>query len=299
MFPCLKTRSRTIFIDDDEAFIEVLSEVMPSRLAARFFSHPNGVDADLKNQAQWLLDEQLMLMALDPSREGGAIAKAMDYLMWPDRRNIVGVMISDHAMPAETGIELCHRHRYHGLRRILLTGAADADLAVGAFNSGTIECFIPKQSQRLIAQVTRAIDDQILLSSSDRGTCLETFMPREGRAVLGREDVAKGLSNLLEQHQIVDYVTLGVPLGVLGLKADGSCCWIQVEALDSLPLLQSLARDAGWVIAGVERIVNDRLVPNVDMAAQLSGAQPCLAPAVELAPGIIAGVFSVVSEVAR
>lgn len=293
MFPCLKSRSRTLFIDDDEAYIEVLAAVMPSRLSARFFSHPGEVDADLGRQAQLLREEQVLLMAMDPAREGAAIAQGLTYLQWPDRRDIAAVLVSDHAMPAETGVALCRRHHYHGFRRVLLTGAADADLAVGAFNSGDIEHFIPKQTQKLMAKVTSAIDEQQSVSMQVRGACLETFMPIESRSLLTHDGVAERLSALLKEHDVVEYVTVGSPLGVLGLKSDGSCLWFQIESVASLPHLQAIVSDAGWDLPGVELIVNDRLVPNLDLVAQMSGVHPSLCPGLELAPEIVVGIFTV------
>lgn len=291
MFPYLKISTRTLLVDDDETFVDALSNVIPARLHPQFCLHPSEVDRALVNEAELLMREQGLLMALDPSREGPCLARALDFLRSPERREIFTVLVSDHAMPAEMGAMLCGRHRYAGLRRILLTGAADVDVAVEAFNSGSIDHFLPKQTPRLIDKLVAVIGDHHCVSAAERGACLGQFQTAQGRSLLARKEVADGLSKLLEDLSVVEYVTLGSPLGVMGLKSDGEAIWIQLEELESLPLLQSMAGEMGWDQPEVGRIVSDRLLPNLDLAVQFDGVNPVSVKGLELAEGVLAGVF--------
>lgn len=58
----------------------------------------------------------------------------------------VGVVLSDHAMPGMTGIELLRRIKELDPRtiRMVLTGHADLDMAIEAINSGEVTKFFTK-----------------------------------------------------------------------------------------------------------------------------------------------------------
>lgn len=293
MFPYLKSAARTLLVDDDETFIQALSGVLPPWLNALYCLHPSEVDRALALEPERLMREQSLLMALDPSREGPILARALDYLGWIDRKQIFSVLVSDHAMPAETGLSLCGRHRYPGLHRVLLTGAADADLAIKAFNSGAIDHFIPKQTPRLAGSLVAAVDDHHRISVHDRGACLGRFLPKYARELLGRSDVEENLNKLLDDQQVIEYVTVAAPMGLMGLTLDGSTVWIQIEEVASLELLQSMAKESGWGQLEAGRIVAERLLPNVDLASQVDGVVPEYARSVEISDGVLAGVFAV------
>jgi hypothetical protein len=52
-----------------------------------------------------------------------------------------------------TGIELCRHLKNTKFKKILLTGEANNELAIAAFNEGIIDCFIRKGSPSLIADI--------------------------------------------------------------------------------------------------------------------------------------------------
>jgi CheY-like chemotaxis protein len=291
MFPLLKIEPRTLFVDDDEAIIEVFSNVMPARFRGHFCNRTVEVDSALGNAAELFEREQTLLMAMDPSREGSPLDCALEYLRWIRSTPVFSVLVSDHVMPEESGVELCLRHRYHGLRRILLTGVADSDLAVKAFNRGAIEQFIPKQTPRLFESVVSIIDEHHQISSADRGSCLLAFLSLRSREILNAPGVAAGLDGLLKEQAVVDYVAVASPLGVMGTRRDGSGVWIQIEEETSLPLLQSMAHEVGWNEPQVNLICSHQLLPNVDLVAQVDGVAPAFAKGVEISKGILAGVF--------
>lgn len=70
-----------------------------------------------------------------------------------ERNKEVTVLVTDYNMPSMNGIELCRALRGLPMKKILLTGAADYQQAVAAFNEGLIDCFIQKDSQTLVQDI--------------------------------------------------------------------------------------------------------------------------------------------------
>ncbi len=70
-----------------------------------------------------------------------------------ERNGEVAVLVIDYNMPGMDGIELCRELRVLPMKKILLTGAADYQQAVAAFNEDLIDCFIQKDSQTLVQDI--------------------------------------------------------------------------------------------------------------------------------------------------
>lgn len=70
-----------------------------------------------------------------------------------ERKNEVTILITDYNMPNINGIDLCRELQAFPMKKILLTGAADYQQAVAAFNEGLIDCFIQKDSPTLAQDI--------------------------------------------------------------------------------------------------------------------------------------------------
>ena len=70
-----------------------------------------------------------------------------------ERNGEVAVLVTDYNMPSMNGIDLCREFRSLPMKKILLTGAADYQQAVTAFNEGLIDCFIQKDSKTLAQDI--------------------------------------------------------------------------------------------------------------------------------------------------
>jgi len=75
----------------------------------------------------------------------------------PERFTTPSVVVVDYAMPSMNGLELCASLSNPYIKRILLTGQADTDIAIQAFNEGLIDQFISKKDQDLEGKLKRSI----------------------------------------------------------------------------------------------------------------------------------------------
>ncbi len=68
----------------------------------------------------------------------------------------IDMVVSDHMMPAMTGLELMRevRKRWPYTMRLILTGYADLELALGAINEGEIYRFLTKPWDQVELQLT-------------------------------------------------------------------------------------------------------------------------------------------------
>ncbi len=291
LFPCMRASSRISFIDDDPSFLDAMVDAVASVRRCEFLHHPGELDRLYAEQEDLLRREQQMLARIVGAES--PLLAALDYFAWPGRHAIFSVLVTDQVMPAEDGVSICERHGHFGLRRILLTGAADADLAVQAFNQGSIESFLPKQTRNLGFNLRRALQDQFLHNSVERGRQLAMQMRRDRFAALESADVSNALMVILGRSRVDEYLVLGEPFGVLGLRSDGRLSWIQIETREGLRELGESLAEFDWDAPGVARVRAGEALPNVELVSQLDGIAPAVAPIEVLSEveGVLAAEF--------
>lgn len=280
--PLLCTSSSAIFVDDDHSYLDSLSVSIGVQHRPRFFVHPAEVDEALIAQDALTRREQQLLGAISAGGDTMPISAALQYFFWPGRHQIVSVLVSDQVMPAESGVSLCARHAHFGLRRILLTGAADSHLAVKAFNSGSIDQFIPKQSYGLLDQINEALSLQMEKSMEHRDVHLRDSLPAWALKALSSTRFGAALSRFLQSRGIVEYVVLGQPFGVLGLTRNGSMLWCPIENDNTLDEVIAMICDLGWAADAVDQVSKKLFLCNVELVAQLEGVAPAIAQAVTI-----------------
>lgn len=79
----------------------------------------------------------------------------------PKRFAQVSTVVIDYDMPGLNGLEVCAKITVPHVRKILLTGAADENLAVNAFNQGLIHKFINKNTKDLDVVLMAAVEESV------------------------------------------------------------------------------------------------------------------------------------------
>jgi CheY-like chemotaxis protein len=203
--------------------------------------------------------------------------EALRFFARPDRLELPLVLVSDYAMPAETGLSLCARHRYPGLQRILLTGVADTQVAVSAFNAGVIEQYVRKQSRTIAEDITSALQGRVQASAERRGAQLASAFAPEFSAAFDTPGVQHAMRALFDRLDIREYMMLGSPQGVLGITSAGEMVWVQLETSASLQELDDIVRLAGVEPASARRVAHRECLVAADFMQQ-AGRPPTEAP---------------------
>ncbi len=270
MFPLLRAFSRVVVLDDDTQFLAALSLAVPSRFDLSLHSRVKPADREIQESRERLAREQSDLdrIAVDDEH---SISSALRYLNDPSRFGIVGVLVIDYAMPAETGLAFCARNAFKGLRRILLTGFAETQMAISAFNEGLIEMFMSKQELRLLDKLHANMDAQMLKSADERGSALAHTIPQRIRALFAGAEVKQSFAKYLDQLGVVEYVFLGRPLGLVAVTGKGEALWIQLEDETTLDGLIEIMTEEGWPNEEIDQVRNRESAADVEIASQLPG----------------------------
>ena len=264
-----------IFLDDDPDYLETLAEVMPEEWYVRLFMRPvSCIETLLAEPSGWETDAWRQQEIINRWREGAAlIPQILQY--WRNdgtaRFALTKVCVVDYSMPAMSGLRVLSELTAWSGSRILLTGRADEQLAVSAFNRGLIDQFIPKQSPDIRQHLVNAI--QVMLQKPDPRSeqIWRASLSREQHATLCDPAVSAQLEDLAIRHGWVEHVVIGAPFGVLALDGKGQAVWLQLEPLHKLAELAEMASAEGWDPATVADVADGRKVIDMELRQALGG----------------------------
>lgn len=238
------------FLDDDRDYLEMLGEVMPPDWYVSLHLRPVACVEQLRHDIQARETDAWTQQKIVNRWHEGTLLIPQILQYWRDdgtaRFAFTQVGVVDYAMPAMDGLRvLGELTRWPG-SRILLTGRADEQLAVSAFNRGMIDQFIPKQSPDIRMRLTRAIKHLQHQPDERHQHIWRATLTHEQHALLADPLISTELVRLARVQGWIEHVAIGMPFGVLALDAQGAVEWLQLERSESLPELAELALSLGW-----------------------------------------------------
>ncbi|MCB2017368.1 MAG: response regulator [Hydrogenophaga sp.] len=270
-FPLYHRSGSLIFLDDDIDYLEMLGMVVPSALQVELFSRPASFIQRMNEEpARWESDSGIHLQMIDRWRHGQhLLPQVLQY--WGSstaRYQLAQTCVVDFAMPGIDGLRVLETLVDWPGSRILLTGQADEQIAIQAFNNGLIDQFIPKQTADIAGRLMTTLTRLARTPHPRLNTLWRTALQSPHSSLLEAPSVTEALLTRA-WDQWVEYVVLGEPFGMLGLTAEGECDWLQLEATSGLKDVADLARSAGMSYDTVQAVQAGKLLPAIEMHQQL------------------------------
>ncbi|GAB3773300.1 hypothetical protein GCM10028796_45600 [Ramlibacter monticola] len=297
-FPLFHRPGTVVFLDDDPDYLEMLALVLPRQWHLKLFLRPTDCIAHLLQEPPfWEADawNQQQLIAL--WREGKPlIPQILAYWSrYTERYALSRVCVVDFSMPGMDGLQVLSELGDWPGTRVLLTGQADEQVAVRAFNRGLIDQFIPKQTQDISRRLVEAVEHLLFTSHSRHAQIWRSTLTQEQSALLRAPGVDSWLAAFCARNW-VEHVVIGAPFGVLGMDAAGRIGWLQLETPQGLHALAELAEVAGVPSSGVDDIRKGLRLADIELRQALSSTQPpALVTAVPVGEGgaLVGALFPV------
>lgn len=260
-----------VFLDDDPDYLDMLGMVLPTHLQVELYMRPATFLERMRDEpARWEADVAHQLLLIDRWRQGQHLLPQL-LRYWagnPARYQLVQTCVVDYAMPGTDGLKVLNALLDWPGSRILLTGQADEQIAVQAFNGGLIDQFIGKQAPDITGRLLGALGKLTRTPHPRLNTLWRAVLQPAQQSLLQVPAVVKALQPYAQRHW-VEYVVLGEPFGVLGLDADGRCQWLQLEPTAALDEPAELAATAGLGLDVVRAVQAGERLPAVELHQQL------------------------------
>lgn len=181
----------------------------------------------------------------------------------PRRFAEISVVVSDYAMPAMNGLELCEQLKDKPYKKLLLTCEADEKLAVQAFNAGLIDKFVRKDVPNFEATINQAIHDLQKQYFHDLSRTIVNALIADAMqpatfftdpAFINRfEEIAK-------QARMTEFYLIDSAGSFMFLDVNGIPKWLAVKNEAEMQGFAEYARDADEKNAEVIKLLKERRV---------------------------------------
>lgn len=301
-FPLVLLPKRVVYVDDNGKFLNVLQQTQSDKHSREFFNAPHAALMALTQEAAYWEGITGVLCKSHVSRvdgKGEAAHYVSTYFNDWRRFNLTGVLIVDYGMPGMHGLQLIEKLNTCPTRRVLLTGEADADIAINAFNAGLIQKFIPKSTPDLHKEITRSYEEMHQSVCQHIGHLIRPTLTTEQLEILHDVRVADGLRRRITELEWTEYVTVGEPFGLLGMALDGPLQWLQIETPQTMKNLAEAASSYDYPAADVEEISKGLALGNWEIYFKLGIKGGGVVDAEEIcsSPTVLIGVSDLPLEV--
>ncbi len=256
------------FLDDDDAYLEMLAMVIPASWQMECFARSTVFLERLREEPElWETDTCKQQQIVDRWRQGQPLVPQI-LRYWaeePQRLALCSVAAVDYSMPGMDGLQVLAQLPNWVGSRVLLTGQADEQVAVSAFNRSLIDLYLPKQTPNMARALMAAIEAMLGRPNPRHQQIWRSTLTSEQNALLLRDGVAAQLDAVL-RAQWVEYIFIGQPFGVIGQDRDGNLGWLQLETTSGLADLAELARAQNAPASLVRAIENGEQLVDLEVA---------------------------------
>jgi len=165
----------------------------------------------------------------------------------------ISVMIVDYSMPGMTGLELCQQIK-GPIKKILLTGDADEQLATEAFNKGLIDQFVRKDARDFEQRINAAIKElqyQYFAGLSSIIVDSLTKDPEHPPMCLDDPGFIEFFLKLIKKHKVAEYYLMDAVGSYLFLDATAKPSWLAVKTEEDFH---------GWAETAVYADAPDKII---------------------------------------
>jgi len=276
-FPLFHRPGTVVFLDDDPDYLEMLAMVLPRQWHVKLFLRPAECINYLQQEPPfWEADAWNQQQIIEQWRAGKPlIPQILGYWSkYTERFALTRVCVVDFSMPGMDGLQaLAELGDWPG-SRVLLTGQADEQVAVRAFNRGLIDQFIAKQTPDISKRLIECVEHLLATPHARHAQTWRVTLSPEQNALLRKPSVARDLSTFAAKRW-VEHVVIGEPFGVLGLDGAGGVSWLQLETGEGLQALAELAELEGVSSAGLADIRAGRALADLELRQALALQSKC------------------------
>lgn len=261
--------TQVILVDDDPDFLDAVSLILPRDLSYRLFQSARQALTHINGAQQ---HAELIRRVYSSYKTGPFDSDTLTHIEInelykeiynAERFSTPSVVVVDYSMPSMNGLEFCASLTNPFIKRILLTGQADTDLAVHAFNEGLIDQFISKKDHDLEQKLQRSIAalQQQYFSKSFK-LITDPVIANSQSRFLNNPDFVAYFNSIRSHHKFIEYYLIDEPYsGFALLDQKGNLSILLILSEDRLAEHIKQCSASGAPLQLVEALRNGALIP--------------------------------------
>ncbi len=247
------------FIDDNDSFLRSLTFDLPKDWSYLSFLTPEEAleTINTPHPSTPLVER---CFSLNNERDRSLVnfnVNALEQeIKQPDRFARLSVLMIDFSMPTMSGLKFCEHVHDTDIKKALLTGVADENTAVAAFNQGLIDRYIPKSSLATMNQVIPHIEELQEEYFTQFTKRLHLGLTGAPPGFLKDHAVYDYVHEVIALNEIVEYYFVNDPTGYLMLQSDGGIMRLVIQNLEELNAQIAMATRQGAPTSVLNKLKN-------------------------------------------
>lgn len=225
------------FVDDSKSFLESIALGLNSRLAFRQFDSPFSALIALNGSTPMPPMVEDFFSLYRHRGECNYAHHVVDVNLDKIHREVhneqrfeqISVVVVDYDMPDMNGLDFCRNIKNPAVKKVLLTGKADEQIAVQAFNEGIIDRFIRKQYPDAMSRLNSAITELQASYLQQLEDALLKVLAVGSHMFLFDPVFAQRFNEIRTELNIVEHYLSCMPDGVLMLDMSGTAHLLIVQ----------------------------------------------------------------------
>lgn len=192
----------------------------------------------LHGQTEALLDDKLLMQIVDIN-----LSPLRQHVQDMQRYDAVSVVLVDYAMPSMNGVEFCQQLKDHPSKKILVTGQADLEVAIKAFNDGVIDRFITKGDFDFAHRIRTMVADLKLAYFVDCSHHLIQNVTTNVISCLKNKNFIEFLQIIFRRQNVTEYYLADANGSLLLRNQSGQYSWLILKSEPEMHGYFEVARD--------------------------------------------------------
>lgn len=228
-------------IDDDLSFLKSLKALLEEQNPVQDFFSPFDAAAFLDHLTKSGSDtEYSKIESIDAIHIDVHLQRIQNLIYDASRFKQVSILIVDYFMPGIDGLSFCRKFKDSPYQKIMLTGEADQDLAISAFNEGSINQFIMKGDGNAIDKILALVQKMQLQFFKVRTTFLvESLLqvrPQVFQYFKDADFVTK-IEALFKEYAIRECYLFDLDSTYLLIDKDNTLWWMHIKNKQAIKTL--------------------------------------------------------------
>lgn len=249
MLPCpiFYFKTSVAIIDDSEAFADEVSDVVTELdLNSLVYKTPEDFKEDYVSYDYDWLQHALSFSEEDEYEVHSLkinLNNFKDLFFNPPQKSPLSLLYVDFQMPTQNGLEVLSTLEKASFQKVLLTGVADENVAVEAFNKNLIQAYLKKHSidlrEKLFSTTKNLVNDYFVKISNQ--FLISSCLTKYAHDVMHTSVFSKWLLTLLEEKKITKMCLIGRSGMYLMQDTEGQYYILQLVSEDDFEVLLSLS----------------------------------------------------------
>lgn len=266
--PVCQHPTQIVLVDRSASFMDSVTFMLASRRRTRCFKDTSQAASWIKSYHSDVITDAIRVSHVLPSlsREKRTLTFDIGSIFrtahQEKRFTLPAVVVADHDISHFNGLEFFDSIADLPCKKIMLTTYRDDPMVIDAFNQGTIDRYICKHDRNALAYLENEIfvlEREYFLNQS----CVLNHVLSKDRQFYFFADAAFSelLSDLIEQHDFVEYYLYPDPAGIVFFDANGKATLLVVETNAGLLEQLEAAEDHGAPEALQAGLREERIIP--------------------------------------